>query len=168
MVRRWLSKQNWAIFVFFSSWHQRPPKQGFLCDRLWRMTSSILTCTSHRMDGNMITILRITINLHSLQMRSSFNQLGPFEFFIIISWGLWTLESSTAISNLSSRDERLEEYISTLVVVKLSIMFTLRVCTCYCFWLRASISFANAYELPATVSSKHELFCSLISTNTVG
>ena len=45
-------------------------------------------------------------------------------------------------------------YIFTLVVVELNIISTLLVFTCLGFLCSASISFADAYELPAPVSRR--------------
>ena len=41
-----------------------------------------------------------------------------FGLSIVISCGLWTLQSSISMSNLPSIDLRFAEYISTLVVVE--------------------------------------------------
>ena len=72
------------------------------------------------------------------------------------------------MSNLPSTDLRFAEYISTLVVVEDNIVSTLLVMTCFGFLLIASISFADAYELPALVSRRACALTPSISTNTVG
>ena len=91
-----------------------------------------------------------------------------FGFSRVINSGLSPLETATPILKLPLIDVTLTSYISTLVVMEPSIILIFFVWISACLMRKVLISWAEAYELPAPVSSRALVFFLLTVTRTRG